>query len=116
VTTGTRRSRRFGSPLEQQTTATTLQIPASPTYDRNFSAPAGSRISNIRINGIPLDPMATYRVTVNNFLADGGDGFTVFRTGTNRFFGEIDLEAFVRYVMTRSPIGLTPLNRINVVG
>ena len=102
--------------LEQQTPGTTLQIPASLTYDRNFSAPAGERISNIRINGVPLDPLATYRVTVNNFLADGGDGFTVFRTGTNRFFGQIDLDAFVAYITANSPLGLTPLNRINVVG
>ena len=43
--------------------------------------PAGNRISNIRINGVPIDPAATYRVTVNNFLADGGDGYTDVHAG-----------------------------------
>src|SRR5688572_7862030 len=70
--------------LEQQFTGGNgvLQIPASLTYDRSLSAPAGSRISNIRIGGVPLDTSATYRVTVNNFLADGGDNYSTFRLGT----------------------------------
>ena len=54
--------------------------------------------ANIRISGVDLNLAATYRVTVNNFLADGGDNYTVFRRGTNRFVGEIDLDAFARYV------------------
>lgn len=101
--------------LEQQTAGTTLQIPASLTYDRSAGAPAGSRMSNIRIDGVLIDPNATYRVTLNNFLADGGDGFTVFRNGTNRFFGEFDLDAFVRYLETHNPTSPTLRNRINLV-
>ena len=101
--------------LEQQTTGTTLQIPASLTYDRAPAAPAGSRISNIRINGVDIDPLLSYRVTVNNFLADGGDGFTVFRQGTDRYFGEIDLDGFARYLEAHSPISPTPRNRITLV-
>jgi 5'-nucleotidase len=101
--------------LEQQTNATTLQIPASLTYDRSIGAAAGNRISNIRINGMPIDPAASYRVTVNNFLADGGDGFTVLRQGTNRYFGEIDLDAFARYLEAHNPIAPTPRNRITLV-
>jgi 5'-nucleotidase len=101
--------------LEQQTAGTTLQIPASLTYDRSASAAAGNRISNIRINGVPVNPLLPYRVTVNNFLADGGDGFTVFREGTDRYFGEIDLDAFARYLTANNPIAPTPRNRINLV-
>ena len=101
--------------LEQQTNATTLQIPASLTYDRSVSAPAGNRISNIRINGVSVQDSLPYRVTVNNFLADGGDGFTVFRDGTARHFGEIDLDAFARYLTANDPIAPTPRNRINLV-
>jgi len=101
--------------LEQQTTGTTLQIPASLTYDRSVGGAAGNRISNIRINGVPIDPAASYRVTVNNFLADGGDGFTVFRQATNRYFGEIDLDAFARYLEVNNPIAPTLRNRITLV-
>ena len=101
--------------LEQQTAGTTLQIPASLTYDRAPGATAGNRISNIRINGVVVDPLLPYRVTVNNFLADGGDGFTVLRQGTDRYFGEIDLDAFARYLEAHNPIAPTPRNRINLV-
>src|SRR5687767_3488609 len=92
-----------------------LQIPASLTYDRSNSAPSGSRVSNVRIQGVPLDPAATYRVTVNNFLADGGDGFSVFRNGTNRYVGEIDLDAFSRYIEFLVTVSPGPQNRITVI-
>ena len=51
------------------------------TYDPT-AAPV--TVSDTALNGVPLDPAATYRVTTNSFLADGGDAFTVFREGTNR--------------------------------
>jgi hypothetical protein len=43
--------------------------------------PVGSRISNITVNGTPIDPAGSYRVSVNNFLASGGDGFTGVHQG-----------------------------------
>ena len=54
--------------------------------------------ASITLNGAPLDPAATYRVTVNSFLADGGDGFTVLREGTDRFGGAVDTDAFEAYL------------------
>lgn len=104
--------------LEQQFRVggdTVLQIPASLTYDRSTSAPIGSKVSNIRINGVALDPAATYRVTVNNFLADGGDGFSVLRNGTNRYVGEIDLDAFARYIESLGTVNPGPQDRIRIV-
>ena len=56
---------------------------------------------------MPLDPAATYRVTVNNFLADGGDNYTVFRQGTNRFLGNVDTDAFENYLVA-NPGGISP--------
>ena len=61
----------------------------------------------ITLNGVPLDPAATYRVTVNTFLADGGDGFTVLREGTNRFGGAVDTDAFEQYLAANAD-GLAP--------
>ena len=52
----------------------------------------------ITLNGVPIDPAATYRVTVNSFLADGGDGFTVLREGTDRLGGAVDTDAFEAYL------------------
>jgi len=103
--------------LEQQgvSGSGTLQISGSLTYDRSGSALAGSRISNIRIGGVLVDAGATYRVTVNNFLADGGDGYSVFTQGTNRYVGEIDLDAFARYVESIGTVLPGPQNRITLV-
>ena len=62
--------------LEQQAvTNRILQISASLTYTWKKSAPVGSKVSNLKINGVRR-PATPYRVTVNNFLAGGGDGFT----------------------------------------
>ncbi|MCK6540457.1 MAG: bifunctional metallophosphatase/5'-nucleotidase, partial [Anaerolineales bacterium] len=52
------------------------------TYDLATTIVGGNctsvSITNVKLNGVPLDPAATYVVTVNNFLADGGDNFTTF--------------------------------------
>jgi 5'-nucleotidase len=56
------------------------------------------------IDGVPIDLGADYRVTVNSFLADGGDGFTVLVEGTNRLGGEVDLDALVTYFSANSPV------------
>jgi 5'-nucleotidase len=72
-------------------------------------------IAGIMINGVPIDPNASYRVTVNSFLADGGDGFTVLTQGTDRLGGEVDLDALVKYFEANSPVAPGPQNRIIVV-
>jgi 5'-nucleotidase len=64
----------------------------------------------------PIDKSASYRVAVNNFRADGGDNYTVFRSCTNPLGGEVDLDAFGRYLMNHSPVGPPTLNRIEKVG
>jgi len=61
-------------------------------YDRR--QPVGNRITMITLNGKPLDPAASYRVTLNGFLALGGDGFTVFKSGRDQITGPTDIEAF----------------------
>jgi 5'-nucleotidase len=104
--------------LEQQwgpgTRQVILQVSDSLRYTWDASAPIGDRIatSSITINGVPISPMATYRVTVNNFLADGGDGFSVLREGTNRLGGVVDTDAFADYLGDESPLSPTPRNRI----
>ena len=48
--------------------------------------------------GVVLNPNKTYRVTVNNFLATGGDGFTVLKNGLNPLGGAQDIDALVSYL------------------
>jgi 5'-nucleotidase len=74
--------------------------------------------ASISLNGVPLDLGASYRVTVNTFLADGGDGFTVLRDGTDRFGGPVDTDAFEAYLRAAEPAGISPpaTDRIDVIG
>lgn len=75
------------------------------TYTYDPTAAAGSRVTQIWLNGVAIDPAGSYSVTVNSFLAAGGDNFTVFAQGTNRRdTGKIDLQAMVDYMATFSPV------------
>ena len=71
-------------------------------YDR--SRPAGRRIVSVTVDGKPLDPARKYRVTVNNFLASGGDNFTVLARGTDPVDGGLDLDATEAYLKTNPPV------------
>ena len=67
------------------------------TYDA--SRPEGSRITGMWLNGKAIEPTASYSVTVNSFLASGGDNFRGFNAGTaKRDTGKVDLQAMVDYM------------------
>jgi 5'-nucleotidase len=62
-------------------------------------------------------PAQSYRITVNSFLADGGDRFTELRNGTDRLGGAVDTEALQAYLAPTlaAPIAPPALDRITVV-
>jgi 5'-nucleotidase len=91
-----------------------LQPSATLHYTQTLGNPIGDRVSNITINGVAVDPAATYRVTVNNFLAAGGDSFSVLTQGTDVTGGPIDLDAFTAYLTANSPVAPPPTDRITV--
>jgi 5'-nucleotidase len=66
------------------------------------------------VNGVPVAPGAEFRVTMNSFLAAGGDGFTVFNQGTNARGGAQAIDALAAYFAAAEPAGIAvpPLNRI----
>jgi 5'-nucleotidase len=101
-----------GQPVNSQKI---LQVSAGFTYSWSASAPCGSKISNMMLNGTPIDPATIYRVTVNNFLAGGGDNFTKFTAGTNLYTSGVDLDAFAAYITAHSPVAPGPMNRITVL-
>lgn len=94
-----------------------LQPSDGVSYVWSASAPVGSKvdIASITIGGTPIDPNATYRVTVNSFLADGGDNFFILAQGTDRLGGEVDLDALDTYFGANSPVAPGPQNRIVMV-
>ncbi len=101
--------------LEQQFTAArtfVLQPSAGLKYSWSASAPFGSKVSGVTLNGAPLDPNANYRVTINSFLQGGGDGFSEFTKGTDITGGGIDLDAFSAYLVAHPGQGAPALDRI----
>jgi len=71
----------------------------------------GKRIvsASVSLNKKPIESSSTYRVTVNSFLADGGENFQVLRKGTHRLTGMMDLEALELFLARNPPIDHEPL-------
>ena len=70
-------------------------------------------MSNLTLNGVPIDPAASYRVTSNDFLANGGDGFTNMTVGTARTVAPgFDIDALVAYLGSGLPVSPPPRDRI----
>jgi 5'-nucleotidase len=98
-----------------QTVQRTLQISSTFSYEQDPAATTcAGRIGDMWVNGTPVAPGDSFRVTMNNFLATGGDGFTVFNQGTNALGGAQDIDALVAYFGANQPAGIAvpPLNRI----
>ena len=82
-----------------------LGISEGFTYTYDPRAAAGSRITAMWLNGTAIDPAASYSVTVNSFLAAGGDNFGVFAQGVNKKdTGQTDLQAMVDYMDAHTPV------------
>jgi len=104
--------------LEQQwqpATTRVLQVSSTLHYSWSGAAPTGAKVSDLRIDGTPVDPAATYRVSVNNFLAGGGDGFTGFTAGTDVTGGVVDLDALLTYLSAHPRLAPPPADRVTVL-
>lgn len=84
--------------------ASSLVPSANFHYAFDATRPAGDRITAMTLGGNPIDPAKTYRVTVNNFLASGGDGYSVLTQGTDAFDAGLDLDALEAWLATNPPI------------
>jgi 5'-nucleotidase len=108
--------------LEQQFTgcggqisSKTLQISSSFRYEQDPAATTcEGRIGRMFVNGTEVAPGDSFRVTMNNFLATGGDGFGVFNEGTDSLGGAQDIDALVDYFAAAGAAGIAvpPLDRI----
>jgi 5'-nucleotidase len=91
-----------------------LQVSKGFNYTWDGAKPTGERViaDRMLLNGQRIDPAASYRVTVNNYLAVGGDGFTALKQGTTPQFGVYDVDALYAYFQAKSPIAPQPSDRI----
>lgn len=118
--------------LEQQFTGCTLGYPVgAPTTGQPFNRilqvsegfsyewlEKGTPCDNvdpasIKIDGVTVDPVASYRITVNNFMADGGDQLYVLTQGKNRLGGALDLDALEDYFLEKGAVAPGQRNRIS---
>jgi len=90
-----------------------LQVSKGLHYTVN-GAGTTRTITALTINGTAVPNDATvYRIVTNNFLSDGGDNFTAFKNGTDKYFGGLDIDGFAKYLPTTvQPYVPLPLNRI----
>lgn len=104
--------------LEQQWTgqvsARLLQVSQGFAYTWDAARPLGKRLvpGSVTLDRKPLDPAASYRVTVNSFLAGGGDSFPALKAGTDRRTGMMDVDALERYVQANPTLAPGKLDRI----
>jgi 5'-nucleotidase len=91
-----------------------LQVSKGFSYAWDSAKPFGERViaERMMLNGARIEAATSYRVTVNNYLALGGDGFTVLKEGTAQQFGIFDDEALFAYFQANSPIASGAADRI----
>lgn len=94
-----------------------LPVSKGFSYTWDNAGSDGSRIiaESMKLDGAAIDPAAPYRVTVNNFLAVGGDGFTVLKDGRDPVIGVYDVDALSAYLRSNSPVAPGLLDRISRV-
>lgn len=92
-----------------------LQVSKGFSFAWDGSKGDGERIpaDRMMLNGTRIDPAGRYRVTVNNYLSVGGDGFTVFTKGNDQLTGIYDADALYDYFRSNSPIGPAAGGRIS---
>ena len=102
---------QFAGCLGQSTTATRFALPSGGfKYTWDGAKACGARISNVTLRsgsttetlvdatGVVQSPAKSYRVTVNNFMADGGDGYSTLVKGSNRLGGAQDIDSLTAYM------------------
>ena len=93
---------------------TVLQPSEGFTYTWQSDAAQGDRARDLMLRGEPIVAERAYRITVNSFMAEGGDGFTVLTKGTDRRSGVQDLDALLAYLKepaVREPIATPRITR-----
>ncbi|TYO64251.1 bifunctional metallophosphatase/5'-nucleotidase [Bradyrhizobium hipponense] len=91
-----------------------LQVSNGFSYTWDASKPLGERVAaeTMTLNGRPIEQSTGYRVTLNDYLAVGGDGFTVAKQGNSPQYGGYDADALFAFFRAHGPIGPLPPTRI----
>lgn len=102
---------QFAGCLGQAVDRTRIALPSAGfSYMWDGAKGCGARISSVALRtstgsetlvdaaGVIQNPAKTYRIAVNIFMADGGDGFTTLKKGADRLGGAQDIDALTAYL------------------
>ena len=91
--------------------ATRFMLPSAGfKYEWDGAKACDARISKVTLTtggvtktivnaaGVVVNPTKTFRITVNNFMATGGDGYSTFLKGTNLLGGAQDVDALSAFL------------------
>lgn len=94
-----------------------LQVSRGFGYTWDASRPPGQRVDagSLRLNGSPIAPDTPLRITVNSYLAAGGDNFSVLKAGTGAVTGMMDVDALELHLKSNDPLAPTGEQRIRRV-
>ncbi len=83
-----------------------IQVSKGMSYEVSKSAPEGSKIKKMMLNGTTIGMDTVYRCVVNNFMARGGDGFVSLgeAKGYRHETGDLDIDAFTKYLTSVRPM------------
>ena len=99
-------------PARQQAQMLQVSRGFSYTYDLNRAMSARVLAETMRLDGAPIALDESYRITVNSFMASGGDGFAVLVEGRDKVTGIIDVDAAEAWFKAASPIASPPSGRV----
>ena len=92
-----------------------LMVSRGFAYRYDLRRPSGQRVFGLTLQGRPVVDAQTYRVSISNFLATGGDNFTMFAKGADLPGGADDIDALEAYFAGKGVVPLPVTNRVTRV-
>lgn len=94
------------------------QVSKEARYTITYGADGTGTVSDVTINGEPIDPNRTYKIVTNDYLAGGGDGYEVLTRSTDTFnTSRLLSDVVIDYVQTLpQPVMPEVDGRITIVG
>jgi 5'-nucleotidase len=95
--------------------ASFLQPSRGVSYTWKRQAQLNNHVSNLKLDGVLVQPNSRYRVTVSSFLAEGGDRFQCLKEGKEQVVGPLDVDALVEFLKSHPAYNVDPQPRITLI-
>jgi 5'-nucleotidase / UDP-sugar diphosphatase len=88
------------------------------TMKVDVRGPPGNRVSDVRVNGAPLDLNRTYTVALPDFVQKGGDNYSMFvgqKVLVDAQSGDLVVTAFEKYIAAKHDVAPAVEGRITIL-